>query len=92
MAELGKLAAPGEWAMNDRFDGTALDVRDLGRPRRWPGTTTRHCCRRTRYCWRHRFRDYPTDPAVRAAVQRLNIHWVILGSRPPSRASLISPG
>jgi hypothetical protein len=39
-----------------------------------------------------RFRDYPTDPAVRAAVQRLNIRWVILGVPLPAPEQPYQPG
>lgn len=87
MVELGKLAKPGEWAMNDRYDGTtwtyALSgVRtvaahdDGSRPPSDAVLLAAH------------FRDYETDPAVRAAVARLNVHWVILGrpAAPPKPA------
>ncbi|WP_051124804.1 DUF6541 family protein [Amycolatopsis benzoatilytica] len=87
MVELGKLAKPGEWAMNDRFDGTvwtyALSgVRtvaahdDQTSPPTDALTLALH------------FRDYDTDPQVRAAVKRLNVHWVILGrpAAPPKPA------
>ncbi|UKD53469.1 hypothetical protein L3Q65_37095 [Amycolatopsis sp. FU40] len=87
MAELGKLAKPGQWAMNDRWDGTpwtyalsgvrTVAAHDDGtKP---PSDAVLLAAK---------FRDYDTDPAVRAAVQRLNIHWVILGrpAAPPKRA------
>ncbi|MBB4687014.1 DUF6541 family protein [Amycolatopsis jiangsuensis] len=87
MVELGRLARPGEWAMNDRFDGTpwtyALSgVRTVAAHD--DGTAPPSDAR----LLATRFRDYETDPAVRAAVARLNVHWVILGrpSQPPHRA------
>ncbi len=87
MAELGKLAKPGQWAMNDRWDGTpwtyALSgVRTVAAHD--DGTSPPSDA----VLLAAKFRDYDTDPAVRAAVQRLNIHWVILGrpAAPPKRA------
>ncbi|WP_232791561.1 MULTISPECIES: DUF6541 family protein [Amycolatopsis] len=87
MTELGKLAKPGQWAMNDRWDGTpwtyalsgvrTVAAHDDGtKP---PSDAVLLAAK---------FRDYETDPAVRAAVQRLNIRWVILGrpAAPPKRA------
>ncbi|WP_326929348.1 DUF6541 family protein [Amycolatopsis orientalis] len=86
MVELGKLAKPGQWAMNDRWDGTpwtyalsgvrTVAAHDDGtKP---PSDAVLLAAK---------FHDYDTDPAVRAAIQRLNIHWVILGrpADPPKR-------
>jgi hypothetical protein len=93
MAKLGKLAAPGEWAMNDRFDGTAWTYALSG-----VRTVAAHYDQTSppsdAVLLAQRFRDYRTDPAVRAAVQRLNVHWVILGDplaapEPPYQPGLI---
>ncbi|ADJ42039.1 hypothetical protein AMED_0216 [Amycolatopsis mediterranei U32] len=40
----------------------------------------------------NRFRNYSTDPAVRAAVRRLNIHWVILGKPATDPGRPYQPG
>ncbi|GAB3138901.1 hypothetical protein GCM10027258_16910 [Amycolatopsis stemonae] len=78
MVELGKLAKPGDWAMNDRFDGTAWTyalsgVRSVAGhfDETWPPTDA--------LLLADHFREYETNPAVRAAVKKWNIHWVILG-------------
>jgi hypothetical protein len=91
MVELGKLAAPGEWAMNDRFDGTAWTyalsgVRTVAAhyDQTLPPSDARLLA--------ERFRDYDTDPAVRAAVKRLNVRWVILGVPLPAPAEPYQPG
>ncbi|GAA3536502.1 hypothetical protein GCM10022222_20280 [Amycolatopsis ultiminotia] len=78
MVELGRLSRPGEWAMNDRYDGTpwtyALSgVRTVAAHD--DGTAPPSDAK----LLAARFRSYGTDPEVRAAVARLNIHWVILG-------------
>jgi hypothetical protein len=78
MEELGKLAAPGEWAMNDRFDGTAWTYA-LSGVRTVAGHFDETLLPKDALVLAGRFRDYRTDPEVRAAVRRLNIHWVILG-------------
>ncbi|MEA5367628.1 DUF6541 family protein [Amycolatopsis sp., V23-08] len=78
MEELGRLAKPGEWAMNDRFDGTAWTYALSG-----VRTVAAHFDETfppsDAILLANHFRDYATDPSVRAAVQRLNVHWVILG-------------
>lgn len=87
MAELGKLAKPGDWAMNDRYDGTPWTYALSG-----VRTVAAHDDGSARpsdaVLLAGKFRDYETDPAVRAAVERLNIRWVILGrpAAPPNRA------
>jgi hypothetical protein len=40
----------------------------------------------------NRFRDYSTDADVRAAVRRLNIHWVILGKPSTEPGKPYQPG
>jgi hypothetical protein len=91
MEELGRLAAPGEWAMNDRFDGTAWTYALSG-----VRTVAAHYDQTSppsdAVLLAQRFRDYRTDPAVRAAVQRLNIHWVILGVPLAAPAQPYQPG
>ncbi|MFI5583601.1 DUF6541 family protein [Amycolatopsis sp. NPDC051758] len=78
MVELGKLAAPGDWAMNDRFDGTAWTYALSG-----VRTVAAHYDQTLpptdALVLADRFRDYSTDAVVRAAVKRLNVRWVILG-------------
>jgi hypothetical protein len=87
MLELGKLAKPGEWAMNDRFDGTAWTYA-LSGVRTVVGHFDPTLAPSDARLLAAHFREYATDPAVRAAVARLNIHWVILGkpSAPPAPA------
>ncbi|WP_342663921.1 DUF6541 family protein [Amycolatopsis benzoatilytica] len=92
MVELGKLARPGEWAMNDRYDGTTwtyalsgvrtVAAHDDGTlPPSDATLLAKH------------FREYETNAAVRAAVARLNIHWVILGEpAEPPKPPVWSPG
>ncbi|RSM38564.1 hypothetical protein DMA12_32280 [Amycolatopsis balhimycina DSM 5908] len=91
MAELGKLAKPGEWAMNDRFDGTAWTYALTG-----IRTVAAHFDETSppadAVVLANRFRDYSTDPAVRAAVRRLNIHWVILGKPSAEPGKPYQPG
>ncbi|WP_167441309.1 DUF6541 family protein [Amycolatopsis vastitatis] len=91
MAELGKLAKPGEWAMNDRFDGTAWTYALSG-----IRTVAAHFDETSppsdAVLLANRFRDYSTDPAVRAAVRRLNIHWVILGKPSTEPGKPYQPG
>ncbi|WP_410629553.1 DUF6541 family protein [Amycolatopsis sp. cmx-4-83] len=78
MEKLGELAAPGEWAMNDRFDGTAWTYA-LSGIRTVAGHFDETLPPADARLLADRFRDYESDPGVRAAVRRLNIHWVILG-------------
>jgi hypothetical protein len=91
MVELGKLAKPGEWAMNDRFDGTAWTYA-LSGVRTVAGHFDETLLPGDALLLAARFRDYPTDPAVRAAVHRLNIHWVILGKPTADPAKPYQPG
>ncbi|MEQ0561492.1 DUF6541 family protein [Amycolatopsis sp. NEAU-NG30] len=94
MEELGRLAAPGEWAMNDRFDGTAWTYA-LSGVRTVAGHFDETLLPSDALLLAGHFRDYQTDPAVRAAVRRLNIHWVILGKpssepgKPPYQPGLV---
>ncbi len=91
MAELGARAGPGEWAMNDRFDGTAWTYALTG-----IRTVAAHFDETSppadAVLLANRFRNYSTDPAVRAAVRRLNIHWVILGKPATEPGHPYQPG
>ena len=91
MTELGKLAKPGEWAMNDRFDGTAWTYALTG-----IRTVAAHFDETSppsdAVLLANRFRDYSTDASVRAAVRRLNIHWVILGKPSTEPGKPYQPG
>jgi hypothetical protein len=91
MEELGKLAKPGEWAMNDRFDGTAWTYA-LSGVRTVAGHFDETLLPSDALLLAARFRDYPTDASVRAAVQRLNIHWVILGKPSTDPGKPYQPG
>jgi len=91
MAELGALAAPGEWAVNDRFDGTAWTYALTG-IRTVAGHFDETSPPSDAVLLANRFRDYSTDPAVRAAVRRLNIHWVILGKPSTEPGRPYQPG
>ncbi|MFI5612444.1 DUF6541 family protein [Amycolatopsis sp. NPDC051903] len=92
MVELGHLAKPGEWAMNDRLDGTVWTYALTG-----VRTVAAHddgtAPPSDALLLARHFKEYETDPQVRAAVKRLNIHWVILG-RPaaPPHPQYSSPG
>ncbi|TNC27430.1 DUF6541 family protein [Amycolatopsis alkalitolerans] len=78
MLELGRLAKPGQWAMNDRADGSVWTYALTG-----VRTVAAHFDRALptpEYTLlAAHFRDYDTNPQVRATVARLNIRWVILG-------------
>ncbi len=91
MAALGTLATPGEWAVNDRFDGTAWTYALTG-----IRTVAAHFDETSppsdAVLLANRFRNYSTDPAVRAAVRRLNVHWVILGKPSPDPGRPYQPG
>ncbi|MEV6875664.1 DUF6541 family protein [Amycolatopsis sp. NPDC051128] len=91
MEELGELAKPGDWAMNDRFDGTAWTYA-LSGVRTVAGHFDETFPPTDALVLAGRFRDYETDPSVRAAVQRLNIHWVILGKPSTEPGKPYQPG
>lgn len=78
MLRLGELAAPGEWAMNDRADGSAWTYAISG-----VRTVAAHydpALPTPEYLLlAARFRDYATDPRVHEMVRRMHIRWVILG-------------
>ncbi|MEU4252777.1 DUF6541 family protein [Amycolatopsis sp. NPDC026612] len=91
MAELGALAKPGEWAMNDRFDGTAWTYALTG-IRTVAGHFDETSPPRDAVVLANRFRDYSTDSEVRAAVRRLNVRWVILGKPSTEPGKPYQPG
>lgn len=78
MLELGRLAKPGEWAMNDRADGSVWTYAISG-----VRTVAAHFDRALptpEYTLlAAHFREYDTNPQVRDTVARLNIRWIILG-------------
>jgi hypothetical protein len=78
MLELGTMARPGEWAMNDRADGSVWTYAISG-----VRTVAAHFDRALptpEYTLlAAHFREYDTSPQVRETVARLNIRWVILG-------------
>jgi hypothetical protein len=79
MLEMGRLAEPGEMVLNDRKDGTAWLYAISGvRPIAGhydPGMAPPDA----RLLANH-FREYSTNPQVRAAVERLDVRHVLLGS------------
>ncbi|QWF80212.1 DUF6541 family protein [Amycolatopsis sp. CA-230715] len=79
MVELGKLAEPGDWAMNDRADGSVWTYA-LSGVRTVAGHFDRAVQPPDARLLAARFNRYETDPEVRDAVRRLNVRWVILGS------------
>lgn len=78
MLELQKLAKPGEWAMNDRFDGTVWTYAITG-----VRTVAAHydsaLLASDTKVLTMRFNHFQTDPEVRAAAERLNVRWLIIG-------------
>ncbi|GAA4542784.1 DUF6541 family protein [Amycolatopsis samaneae] len=92
MAELGRMGIPAdEKVLNDRLDGTAWMYAiagvhpvaahyDAGVPPKDAAYLALH------------FREYDTDPEVRAAVRRLNVHHVLTGSGSIVVGGLPAPG
>lgn len=78
MLELERLAAPGDWAMNDRYDGMVWSYA-LGGVRTVAGHFGGALLPRDAELLAKRFNAYPDDPEVRAAVKRMNLRWVIVG-------------
>lgn len=78
MLALGKLAAPGDWAMNDRADGSAWTYAISGvrtvAAHYDPALPTPEYVLLAAH-----FRDYATDSRVREVVRGMRIRWVILG-------------
>ncbi len=79
MLEMGRLAEPGERVLNDRKDGTAWLYAISGvlpvAGHYDPGVAPPDA----RLLANH-FREYATNPEVRAAVERLGVRHVLLGS------------
>ncbi|GAA5105033.1 DUF6541 family protein [Haloechinothrix salitolerans] len=80
MRKLGELAAPGEWAMNDRFDGTVWTYAISGVRTVAAHYDKRRIATEARLLSR-RFNHFDDDPDVRAAAAELNVRWVIIGKR-----------
>ncbi|UQS21968.1 copper-transporting ATPase [Amycolatopsis thermalba] len=78
MLELARLASPGDWAVNDRSDGTAWTYA-LSGVRTTAGHFDPALPPADYVLLAGHFREYATNAAVRDAVARLNIRWVILG-------------
>ncbi|OZM73437.1 hypothetical protein CFN78_10170 [Amycolatopsis antarctica] len=78
MLELGKRAQPGDWAMNDRYDGTAWTYA-IGGVRTVAGHFDGSLVPWDAAVLGARFRDYDWDPDVQETVARLNVRWVIVG-------------
>ncbi|MEW2500148.1 DUF6541 family protein [Amycolatopsis sp. NPDC047767] len=92
MVELGHLVPAGQWVMNDRLDGSVWTYALSG-----VRTVAAHddgtAPPSDALLLARHFKEYETNPQVRAAVARLNIHWVFLG-RPaaPPDPPYTSPG
>jgi hypothetical protein len=78
-AELGRLVGPGERVMNDRGDGTGW-IYPMAGVHPVAGHFVSDSISPDARLLGERFTRYDTDPDVRAAVQRLNVRWVIVGN------------
>ncbi|WP_020668868.1 DUF6541 family protein [Amycolatopsis nigrescens] len=78
MLELGKRAKPGEWAMNDRNDGTVWTYAISG-VRTVSGHYDGTLPPAEAILLGDHFREYETNQAVRDTVRKLNVRWVIVG-------------
>jgi hypothetical protein len=92
MERLGTLGIPADQkVLNDRLDGTAWMYALSGvhpvAGHYDPGVPPPDAD----YLARH-FSDYDSDPRVRAATQRLNVHYVLVGSGTIRRDTPIAPG
>ncbi|MEV6875670.1 DUF6541 family protein [Amycolatopsis sp. NPDC051128] len=92
MERLGTLGIPADQkVLNDRLDGTAWMYALSGvhpvAGHYDPGVPPPDAD----YLARH-FLDYDSDPRVRAATQRLNVHYVLVGSGTIRRDTPIAPG
>lgn len=79
MQVLGRLAEPGERAMNDRFDGTVWTYAFSG-VRTVAGHYDKAAIPQEAALLAAHFNEYRTNAQVRAACERLNIRWVIVGT------------
>ncbi|MBB4687009.1 DUF6541 family protein [Amycolatopsis jiangsuensis] len=93
IARLGTMGIPArEKVLNDRMDGTAWmyalsGVHPVAAHYDGGGRVSPDAM----YLARH-FRDYDTDPQVRAAVHRLDVHHVLVGSGTIRKDTPIAPG
>ncbi|MFG1644288.1 DUF6541 family protein [Amycolatopsis sp. NPDC049252] len=92
MDRLGELGIPGDQkVLNDRLDGTAWMYALTGvhpvAAHYDAGAVNPDAV----YLAMH-FRDYDTDPRVRAVAQQLNVHYVLVGSGTIRRDTPIAPG
>ncbi|MFD1147629.1 DUF6541 family protein [Saccharothrix hoggarensis] len=78
MTELGKLVQPGERVMNDRNDGT-LWMYAIAGVRPIAGHYDGSAESPDIALLQGRFNEYDENPAVRAAVKRLNVRYAIVG-------------
>ncbi|MDD7966367.1 DUF6541 family protein [Actinomycetospora lemnae] len=75
---LGGLVRPGERVMNDQGDGSVW-MYALGGALPVAGHYNQSLVDPDARLLAARFDDYDTDPAVQAAVSRLDVRWVVLG-------------
>ncbi|WP_246257956.1 DUF6541 family protein [Amycolatopsis anabasis] len=95
MLELGRRARPGEWVLNEWFDGTAWSYA-IGGVRPMAGHFENVGAPADTRFLLERFRFYDRDPAVRAALERRNVRWVLVTTgrifgdteRPPGLTAL----
>lgn len=80
MIELGKIAAPGEWVMNDRYDGTVWTYA-LSGVRTVAGHFGGALLPSDAKLLARKFNEYSDNTDVRAAVKRRNVKWVIVGRK-----------
>jgi hypothetical protein len=75
---LGEMVPPGERVMNDQGDGSVW-MYALGGALPVAGHYNQALVDPDVKLLSQRFDDYDTDPAVRAAVERLDVRWVVIG-------------
>ncbi|AXB48861.1 hypothetical protein A4R43_28200 [Amycolatopsis albispora] len=80
MLELGKRAKPGEWAMNDWFDGSVWTYA-IGGVRTIIAHDERAGRQADTELLTQHFAEYGTSSAVRDAVERRNLHWVLVTAK-----------
>ncbi|QFU85464.1 DUF6541 family protein [Amycolatopsis sp. YIM 10] len=92
MLELGKRAKPGEWAMNDWFDGSVWTYA-IGGVRTIIAHDERAGRQADTELLTQHFAEYGTNAAVRDAVGRRNLHWVLVTAKSgEANATRRSPG
>lgn len=82
MRKLTEFVKPGEMVLNDRSDGTAWTFA-LSGVRTTSGHFDQTLPPPDAWLLEWRFREYPSNPEVQAAVRRLNVRWVIFGQYGP---------